>query len=109
MSKYYSKKVLVDGIKFDSKKESNYYHKLKLLETKGIIKDLELQKEFVLQDKFVINGKTRRKTTYKCDFSYVSTEDDKLHIVDVKGFKTDLYKLKKKLFEYKYGIEIEEV
>ncbi len=75
----------------------------------GIIKDLELQKEYLLQDKFVINGKTRRKITYRADFSYVSCEDDTLHIVDVKGFKTDLYKLKKKLFEKKYNIEIEEI
>ena len=108
-SKYHSKKVIIDGIKFDSKREGEYYQKLKILEEKGIIKDLELQKEYLLQDKFVINGKTRRKITYRADFSYVSTEDDRLHVIDVKGFRTDLYKLKKKLFEYKYGVEIEEV
>lgn len=68
-----------------------------------------MQKEYLLQESFKINGKTRRKITYRADFSYVSTEDDKLHVVDVKGFKTDIYKLKKKLFEYKYNIEIEEV
>lgn len=108
-SKYHSKKVIIDGIKFDSKREGEYYQKLKILEEKGIIKDLELQKEYLLQDKFVINGKTRRKITYRADFSYVSTEDDRLHVIDVKGFRTDLYKLKKKIFEYKYGVEIEEV
>ena len=108
-SKYHSKKVIIDGIKFDSKREGEYYQKLKILEKKGLIKDLELQKEYLLQDKFVINGKTRRKITYRADFSYVSTEDDRLHVIDVKGFRTDLYKLKKKLFEYKYGVEIEEV
>lgn len=108
-SKYHSKKVIIDGIKFDSKREGEYYQKLKILEEKGIIKDLELQKEYLLQDKFTINGKTRRKITYRADFSYVSCEDDRLHVVDVKGFRTDLYKLKKKLFEYKYNIEIEEI
>ena len=108
-SKYHSKKVIIDGIKFDSKREGEYYQKLKILEEKGLIKDLELQKEWLLQDKFKINGKTRRKIVYKSDFSYVSTEDDRLHVIDVKGFRTDLYKLKKKLFEYKYGVEIEEV
>lgn len=108
-SKYYSKKVIIDGIKFDSKREGEYYQKLKILLKQGLIKDLELQKEYLLQDKFVINGKTRRKITYRADFSYVSTEDDKLHVVDVKGFRTELYKLKKKLFEYKYNIEIEEI
>lgn len=109
MSKYYSKKVIVDNIKFDSKKEANYYLKLKLLEKAGTIKDLELQKEFILQDSFKLNNKAIRKITYKADFSYISTLDDKLHIVDVKGFKTEVYRLKKKLFEYKYGIEIEEI
>ena len=109
MSKYYSKKVIVDNIKFDSKKEANYYLLLKSLEKAGAIKDLELQKEYILQESFKINKKTRRKITYRADFTYITTADDKLHVIDVKGFKTDVYSLKKKLFEYKYGIEIEEI
>lgn len=109
MSKYYSKKVIVDNLKFDSKKEAEYYLDLKLLLKSGAIKNLELQKEYILQDSFKLNKKTRRKITYKPDFTYISTLDNKLHVIDVKGFKTDVYKLKKKLFEYKYGIEIEEV
>lgn len=108
-SKYHSKKVIIDGIPFDSIKEGNFYIKLKLLQKSGVIKDLELQKEYLLQEKFKINGKTRREITYRADFSYISIEDDKLHVVDVKGFRTEIYRLKKKLFEYKYGIEIEEV
>ena len=108
-SKYKNKKASADGYEFDSKKERNYYLKLKAMEDLGLIKDLELQKEYILQDSFKLNNKTRRKITYKADFSYVSTEDDKLHVVDVKGFKTDVYKLKKKLFEYKYQIELEEI
>lgn len=108
-SKYFSRKVVVDGIKFDSKRESEYYLKLKELEKEGKIKDLELQKEFVLQDKFKIGNKTRREITYRADFCYVTTDDDKLHTVDVKGFRTEVYRLKKKLFEYKYGVELEEV
>ena len=108
-NKYKNKKICIDNHIFDSKKESEEYLRLKVLEKQGLIKDLELQKEYLLQDKFVINGKTRRKITYRADFSYISTEDDKLHVVDVKGFRTDLYKLKKKLFEYKYNIEIEEI
>lgn len=108
-SKYKNKKVIYDGIEFDSQKEGNYYLKFKAMQELGLIKDLELQKEYILQDKFVLNGKTRRKITYKADFSYITTEDDKLHVVDVKGFKTDVYKLKKKLFEYRYQTELEEV
>lgn len=108
-SKYKNKKVSYDGYEFDSQKERNYYIKLKTLEELGLIKNLELQKEYILQDKFVLNGKTRRKITYRADFSYISTEDDELHVVDVKGFKTEVYKLKKKLFEYKYQTELEEI
>lgn len=108
-SKYKNKKTTCDGIEFDSKKERNHYLKLKAMEEVGLIKNLELQKEYILQEKFVLNGKTRRKITYKADFSYITTEDNKLHVVDVKGFKTEVYKLKKKLFEYKYKIELEEV
>lgn len=112
MSKYYSKKVIVDNIKFDSKKEAAYYLKLKLLLKSGAIKNLELQKEYILQDSFKLNKKTRRKITYKPDFTYISTLDNKLHVIDVKSSftaKDKTYRIKKKLFEYKYGIEIEEI
>ena len=108
-TKYFSKKVEIDGIKFDSKREANYYIKLKELKKEGKIKDLELQKNYLLQEKFKIGNKTRREICYRADFTYVTTEDDKLHVVDVKGFRTEVYRLKKKLFEYKYRIELEEV
>ena len=108
-NKYKNKKVIYDGIKFDSNREMAYYIKLKMLEEKGIIKDLELQKVYELQPSFKVNGKTYQKITYRADFSYISVEDNKLHVIDVKGFKTEVYKLKKKMFAYKYGIEIEEI
>lgn len=108
-SKYKNKKVVYDGIKFDSKKEGACYLKLKLLEEKGIIKDLQLQKEYILQESFKLNNKTYRKISYKADFEYFSTIDNKTHVVDTKGFKTKEYLLKKKILAYKYGIEIEEV
>lgn len=109
VSKYHNKKVIYDGYTFDSIKEKNYYIKLKLLEKAGKIKELELQKEYELQPSFRLNNKTSRRITYKADFKYISVEDDRIHIIDVKGFRTDVYRLKKKLFEYKYKIEIEEI
>lgn len=109
VAKYHNKKVEYDGYTFDSIRERNYYIKLKLLEKAGKIKELELQKEFELQPSFKLNNKTSRKITYRADFTYKTTEDDKLHVIDVKGFRTDVYRLKKKLFEYKYRIEIEEI
>ena len=112
VNKYHNKKVIYDGIKFDSAKERNYYLKFKMMEEAGIIKDLELQKKFILQNGYTINGKKRREISYKADFCYVTTKDDKLHVVDIKSpatAKDKVYRLKKKMFELKYGIELEEI
>ena len=108
MSKYHNKKIEYDGILFDSKKEMRYYIQLKELESAGEIHDLELQKEFTLQEKYRFKGKMIREIKYRCDFYYTDS-NNVVHVVDVKGLKTDVYKLKKKLFEYKYRIAIEEV
>jgi hypothetical protein len=99
-SKYRSKKVVIDNHKFDSKKEANYYLQLKLLLDAGKIEALDLQPKFLLQPAFTKHGKTYRKIEYIADFSYY--ENGKRVIVDVKGFKTETYKLKKKLFEFKF-------
>lgn len=109
-SKYKAKKTIVNGIEFDSKKEANRYATLLLLEKSGRIKNLKLQPTYELIPKFKKNDKTYRKTTYKADFEYFDTKLNKTIVEDVKGFKTDIYKLKKKMFEYKYNeLEIEEV
>lgn len=100
MSKYGNKKVLIDGIKFDSMAEGRRYKELKLMQRAGIIKELELQPKFLLQESFKKNGKTYRKVEYIADFQY--KENGKVVIEDVKGKETDIFKLKHKLFEYKY-------
>lgn len=102
-NKYHNKKVNVEGIVFDSKLEAKRYQELKLLERVGDIKDLQLQPSFDLIPSFKKNGKTFRKTTYKADFSYIDTKTGQMIVEDSKGFLTELYKLKKKLFEYKYS------
>ena len=107
-NKYRNKKVVYNGIKFDSKKEMNYYIKLKMLEKAGKIKDLRLQVPFVVLETFKLNDKTYKKTKYIADFTYYDKEG-KYHVVDTKGVRTDVYKLKKKLMAWKYGIEIEEI
>ena len=107
MNKYSNQKVVVDGITFDSKLESRKYIELKLLEKAGYIKDLELQVKFELQEKYMKRGKTVRAINYIADFDI---KKGKKIIVDTKGFRTDVYKLKKKIFEYKYpDLEIVEV
>lgn len=100
--KYKNIKVTVDNHKFDSKKESRRYIELKLMERCGLIKNLELQKSFELQPKFKKNNKTYRAINYIADFVYYDIEKEQIVIEDVKGFRTDVYKIKKKLFEYKY-------
>lgn len=108
-SKYHNRKCEYKGIKFDSEKERDYYMVLENYVRNGRIKDLELQKSYELIPTVRINNKTYRKRVYKADFVYITTNDNKIHIVDVKGFKTDIYKFKKQLMAYKYGIDIEEV
>ncbi len=98
MNKYKNKKVTIDNITFDSKKEARRYEELKLMEKTGLITNLVLQPRFTLQDKFIYNGVTYRKIDYIADFSYVRTKDIIFVVEDVKGLKTDVYRLKEKMF-----------
>ena len=103
--KYHNKKTVIDGIKFDSKLEAKRYVQLKILERAGVIRALELQPSFELLPSFRKNGKTWRKTVYKADFRYILADGDRIIIEDVKGSTaviTDVFRLKQKLFEYKY-------
>ena len=97
-----AKKVTVDGIQFDSQDESNFYLHLKELKKLGKIKDFELQPEYELQPRFTNpKGKKILPIKYRADF-LVFHNDGTQEVVDVKGFETADFKLKKKMFEYKY-------
>lgn len=110
MNKYGNEEKVVDGIKFDSKLEAKRYIQLKLLQRAGEIKDLRTQPGFVLQPSYKKNGKTIRAIKYVADFIYYDVKKDKVIVEDTKGFKNDVYKLKKKIFEYKYpDLEIKEI
>ena len=103
MNKYNAKKTKVDGIIFHSTKEAERYVELKLcMHARGNDKviDLELQPKFPIE----INGK--KICTYIADFK-ITYADERIVYEDTKGFKTDVYKLKKKLVEAVYsGVEI---
>ena len=99
-SKYHNKKTVVDGISFDSKKEAEYYSSLKLLLKAKEIKGFCRQPEFVLVD-----GDAVMK--YYPDF--IVWENDKVRIIDVKGMRTQVFINKKKVFEDKFDLIIEEV
>lgn len=108
-NKYRNKKILIDGKKFDSIKEGDRYKELKLLQKTGKISELKLQPTYLLQDSFKIENKTIRAIKYVADFEYIDNKTGKVIVEDVKGYRTDVYKLKKKLFEYKYNINIKEI
>lgn len=100
-NKYHAKKTEVDGIVFDSKKESRDYLQLKHLEDAGAIQNLRRQVSFELQPKYTNNhGEHIRAINYVADFVY--KQDGKTYVRDTKGVRTDVFKIKKKLFEYKY-------
>ena len=122
--KYGNRKVTINGITFDSKREMNRYCELKLLEKAGEISDLELQKKYELIPAQYIDGKCVEKAVqYKADFVYQVpvhdiTEEDG-HIIfsdgyetiveDVKGMRTKDYIIKRKLMLYVHDIRISEV
>lgn len=94
--KYNAKKVVIDGIKFDSKKEGNYYEELKLRKAAGEVE------YFLLQVPFHLPG----GVVYKCDFQEF-LPDGSVRYVDTKGFETAEFKIKKKQVEALYPVIIE--
>jgi hypothetical protein len=106
MSKYNAIKTMVDGVKFDSRKEAARYQELKLAERAGEIKQLELQPVFNL---IVKTGKS--VGVYRADFRYYDTREGKWIVEDVKApiTRTPVYRLKKRIVEEVYRISITEV
>lgn len=103
MSKYGNVKTFTsDGIKHDSIKEANRWCELKLLERAGVIQDLQRQVKYELIPK----QEGERAVFYIADFVY--TENGKTVVEDVKGCRTEVYKLKKKMMLYFHGIRLKE-
>lgn len=117
-SKYGNRKVVRDGIKFDSEREAARFTELKVLQAMGKIRDLRLQTNFTLVEGYTtIEGERIKPMVYRADFTYErATEPDIAGVVhwrreveDAKGAKTKDYLLKKKLMQDKFGITIREV
>jgi len=105
MNKYRSKSCIRDGIRFASKKEGKRYQELLLLQKAKKIKNLRLQ------PKYPISINNEKICTYIADFEYYRILDGEcVEIIteDCKGFKTPVYRLKKKLMNALYGIIITE-
>ena len=122
-SKYGSKKTVVDGITFDSKKEAKRWIELKQLEQAGQIFNLQRQVKFSLipaqREPDIIGprggrnqGKLiEREAYYIADFTYFENNERLFEMVveDVKGIRTPEYILKRKLMLLVHGIRIKEV
>ena len=103
MSKYGNIKTTTsDGIKHDSIKEANRWCELNLLQRAGLISDLKRQVKYELIPK----QEGEKALHYVADFVY--TENGKTVVEDSKGYRTDVYKIKRKLMLYRYGIKIRE-
>ena len=128
-NKYHNRKIEINGIRFDSRKEAKRYVQLMHAMRLGAIKDLRLQVDFTIQEAYTdCQGKRIRAIRYRADFAYkltgllpfsISAEDRDVWsryimsgtetvIEDVKGVKTQAYKLKEKLMAQK-GISIREI
>lgn len=106
MSKYGNVKTVYKGQTFDSGKEAGY---AKLLDTLRRAKNerdrvVSYETQFIYEIK--VNGK--HIANYFADF-LVFYADGHSEVIDVKGVRTDVYKLKKKLVEAIHGIEIKEI
>jgi hypothetical protein len=105
-SKYFAKKVKLDGQTFDSKRESVVYASLKMLADRGEINALEVHPRFDLH----VNDSTgikRKIGQAVLDFKYWDTRDKRRHYVDVKGMDLPLSKWKRAHIETEYGITVE--
>jgi hypothetical protein len=100
--KYRNVKTTVDGVLFDSIKESRRYSELMLLQRAGAISELELQPRFDL----MVNGKKVGRFTP--DFRYEHAGSVVVEDVKSPASKTTAYRLRKRVFEAQYGIQVVE-
>lgn len=101
----------VSGIVFDSKLEARFYAYIRDRVPEG---ELHLQPQFLLQEKFRDSeGKAIRAIAYKADFLLGPARDGdstplgKRHVViDAKGHLTDIFRIKAKMFSYRYNSKL---
>ena len=107
-SKYGNKKVEVNGIRFDSKKEAKRYLDLRAMEIAGQIQNLQRQVKYKLIPTQRIGGKVvEREVSYVADFVY--EKNGETVVEDTKGHRTKDYILKRKMMLHFHGIQIREV
>lgn len=107
-NKYGSRKIMVNGERFDSKKEYKRFVELSLLERAGKISNLRRQVKYDLLPSQRIDGKViERPVRYIADFVY--EQDGEKIVEDTKGMRTTDYVLKRKMMLYFHRIRIREL
>ena len=99
-NKYGNRKTTMYNITFSSAAEAERYLALKDMAESGDISDLVLQPEFEILPSCNCQGKSYKTTRYIADFGY--TQDGKQVVEDVKGYATEAFKIKAKMFRYRY-------
>ena len=105
-SKYRNQRTFADGVTFDSKREAECWMALRLRLTAGDIWDLQRQVKFPL-----LTSSAEGLHPVVCDYvaDFVYKDNSGTHVVDAKGIRTQVYKIKKRWLYLQMGIEIEEV
>lgn len=118
-NKYKNKKVVIDGLVFDSKREAKRYGELLLLEKVGAITNLQRQVKYVLipaqREPDTVGARggihkgklIEKECSYYADFVY--EQDGETVVEDAKGMRTEKYLIKRKLMLYIHGIRIREI
>lgn len=111
ISKFKSKKVVIDGIKFDSIRESKRYCELKLLAKAGKITGLTMQVPFILVKPVRFEGAKRAQASirYYADFVYSDVELGRIVVEDVKSpvtMKLAAFVMKRHLMLAVHGINL---
>ena len=101
-AKYRNVPVVIDGIRFASKKEGVYYAALKQREKAGEVSAVELQTPFAL-----VGPDGTLISTYRADFCFWDHVADRFRVIDVKGVETKDFRIKKRLMKSLKGIEVE--
>lgn len=102
-TKYRNIKAEYGGNMYDSRKEMRRACALDMLVRCGRVRDLERQRRFILQDGYTTrDGRSIRPISYVADFVYYDNDRCAWVVEDVKGVRTDVYKIKRKMFEFRY-------
>ena len=122
MNKYHAKKCRFGDEVYDSKKEMKRHQELLLLEKVGKISNLRRQVKYILipvQREYTCEtdrkgnykkGKVlERECTYIADFEYIDNESGEVVVEDTKGYRTEVYRIKRKMMLYIRGIRIREI